>query len=65
VSGLKVIHENNITHRNLKTENILVNYDKGNLTLKIGDFELARTNENISNTICGLVILFFHFFLQL
>jgi serine/threonine protein kinase len=61
VTGLKVIHDNNITHRDLKTENILVNYFEGDLTLKISDFGLA-TNKDLSSTICGYIyycLLFF------
>lgn len=38
LSGVQHIHERNIVHRNLKPENILIDYDG---TAKVGDFGLA------------------------
>jgi serine/threonine protein kinase len=54
VSGLKAIHDNNILHRDLKIENILINYFEEELTLKIGDFGLA-VKKDMGSTFCGLV----------
>ena len=58
VNGLKYLHENNIIHRDLKTENIFVkfynleNYNKVNLDkthIKIGDFGFSIKNEKFSS----------------
>ena len=52
VSGLQYLNSNNIYHRDLKPQNILITK---NLTLKISDFGLAKLCENGSllDTICG------------
>ena len=58
VKGLKYLHENNIIHRDLKSENIFVkfynleNYNKVNLDkthIKIGDFGFSIRNEKFSS----------------
>ena len=52
VSGLKYLYDNNIFHRDLKPQNILV---AENCIIKITDFGLAKEceNNNLSDTICG------------
>ncbi|KAJ5124600.1 uncharacterized protein N7515_008425 [Penicillium bovifimosum] len=51
--GLKYLHERGIVHRDIKPENILV-ADK-NLTVKLGDFGLAKIigEESFTTTLCG------------
>ena len=58
VNGLKYLHENNIIHRDLKTENIFVkfynveNYNKVNLDkthIKIGDFGFSIKDKKFSS----------------
>lgn len=54
--GIKVMHENNIVHRDLKLENILIADD---YTPKIADFGLGRSAENgedVLKTFCGTPI---------
>lgn len=52
ISGLKYLYDNNIFHRDLKPQNILVS---DNCVIKITDFGLAKECEdnNLSDTICG------------
>ena len=52
VLGLKDLHENNIMHRDLKLENLMVDYD-GNL--KIVDFGVARVlrHNELAHSIVG------------
>ena len=61
VNGLKYLHEKNIIHRDLKTENIFVkfynkeNYNNMNLDkthIKIGDFGFSTKEKNFL-TIAG------------
>jgi serine/threonine protein kinase len=58
VNGIHFIHNCKITHRDLKEENIFVNYF-GELKLKIGDLGLS-SNKTQNPTMCGfsLFILF-------
>jgi len=54
-SGLKVLWENNVIHRDLKPQNLLLSISNENLiTLKIGDFGYAKTMEDsLMETLCG------------
>jgi serine/threonine protein kinase len=40
--GLEYIHENNIIHRDMKPQNVLINYDKEELEVRIADFGLSK-----------------------
>ena len=46
--GIKEIHDNNIIHRDLKTENIFL---KENYKIKIGDFGISRQLDSFKNTL--------------
>ncbi len=50
LKGLSFIHLEGILHRDLKPQNILINYSKENniLEVKLADFGLARTYSLIS-----------------
>ena len=49
--GIEYLYRNNIMHRDLKPQNLLINEV---LNLKIGDFGLAKENTfNLKNTYCG------------
>lgn len=51
VNGLKCIHENNVIHRDMKMENLmLVGPDE---KVKIGDFGFATNINDHNNTLCG------------
>jgi non-specific serine/threonine protein kinase len=51
-SGLLYLHHNKIMHRDIKPQNLLINY---NNEIKIIDFGFARhfETENLMNTVCG------------
>lgn len=51
-SGIQCMHENDLVHRDIKCENLLITSDG---TLKIGDFGFARqfTKDDTSYTYCG------------
>lgn len=50
LAGVKFLHENQVFHRDLKIENILVTSKK---ILKIIDFGLAVTSNELTNLMCG------------
>ena len=54
VKGLKVIHQNGYVHRDIKSENVLINTtEKDKKIFKIADFGFARPIESVINTYCG------------
>lgn len=57
LNGLSFLHENNIIHRDLKAENILMSREDGVWTPKITDFGLSRevnNSTNITNSAVGI-----------
>lgn len=54
-AGLKVLRDNNLIHRDLKPQNLLLSTDDGNAVLKIADFGFARALEpqRLAETVCG------------
>ncbi|XP_042498515.1 serine/threonine-protein kinase ATG1a [Macadamia integrifolia] len=54
-SGLKVLRENNLIHRDLKPQNLLLSTNEATPVLKIGDFGFARylTPQGLADTLCG------------
>lgn len=51
LSGLDFLHKNNIVHRDIKTSNIFINSNSGNLF--IGDFGLSKISEDSFKTMLG------------
>ncbi|KAH6798410.1 Protein kinase superfamily protein [Perilla frutescens var. frutescens] len=53
--GLKVLRENNLIHRDLKPQNLLLSINDDNSTLKIADFGFARSLQprGLAETLCG------------
>jgi len=49
-TGMDYLHEKQILHRDLKSQNIWLD---GELKCKIGDFGMSRMNENKTMTLCG------------
>ncbi|MBQ7668127.1 MAG: Stk1 family PASTA domain-containing Ser/Thr kinase [Clostridia bacterium] len=58
-AGLEHAHKNHIIHRDIKSQNILVNSD---LTAKITDFGIARAASNSTITLAGSTIGSVHYF---
>lgn len=42
LSALSHVHHHNIFHRDMKPENLLIDYSTGNPIIKLADFGLAR-----------------------
>lgn len=53
--GLQVLHENNLIHRDLKPQNLLLSTSDRNAVLKIADFGFARSlqPQGLAETLCG------------
>ncbi|CAK9185374.1 unnamed protein product [Ilex paraguariensis] len=54
-AGLQVLRENNVIHRDLKPQNLLLSTKEDNSILKIADFGFARSLQprGLAETICG------------
>lgn len=54
-TGLKVLRENNLIHRDLKPQNLLLSTNDRNAVLKIADFGFARSlqPQGLAETLCG------------
>ncbi|RWR87719.1 serine/threonine-protein kinase ATG1a-like protein isoform X2 [Cinnamomum micranthum f. kanehirae] len=54
-SGLQVLRENNLIHRDLKPQNLLLSSKDETPVLKIGDFGFARylKPQGLADTVCG------------
>lgn len=54
-AGLKVLRENNLIHRDLKPQNLLLSTNDRNAVLKIADFGFARSlqPQGLAETLCG------------
>ncbi|CAH9130572.1 unnamed protein product [Cuscuta epithymum] len=54
-SGLKVLRENNLIHRDLKPQNLLLSVNDDNAVLRIADFGFARSLQprGLAETLCG------------
>ncbi|CAI9766251.1 unnamed protein product [Fraxinus pennsylvanica] len=55
VEGLKILRENNLIHRDLKPQNLLLYTNDNNSVLKIADFGFARSLQpkGLAETLCG------------
>ncbi|KAG9142579.1 hypothetical protein Leryth_011668 [Lithospermum erythrorhizon] len=54
-SGLKILRDNNLIHRDLKPQNLLLSRNDDRATLKIADFGFARSLHplGLAETLCG------------
>lgn len=54
MKGLRLVHEFNYIHRDIKSENVLIKTTEGSRQFKIADFGFARPmNTGPASTICG------------
>lgn len=49
-NGLKYLHNLDIAHRDLKSSNVLINYQEGDIDVKITDFGLSSMKGNIESS---------------
>ncbi|KAJ8899922.1 hypothetical protein K2173_019626 [Erythroxylum novogranatense] len=54
-AGLQILRDNNLIHRDLKPQNLLLSTNDNNAVLKIADFGFARSLQprNLAETLCG------------
>ncbi|KAL6998834.1 Serine/threonine-protein kinase ATG1c [Sarracenia purpurea var. burkii] len=54
-AGLQILRENNLIHRDLKPQNLLLSTNSDNAVLKIADFGFARSLQprGLAETLCG------------
>ncbi|KAL4606620.1 hypothetical protein ACB092_09G116500 [Castanea dentata] len=54
-AGLQILRDNNLIHRDLKPQNLLLSTNDKNSTLKIADFGFARSLQprGLAETLCG------------
>ena len=54
-NALQIMWENNLIHRDIKPQNLLLSNENGNLVLKLADFGFARTVQplDLAETLCG------------
>ncbi|KAM7263675.1 hypothetical protein ACFE04_001358 [Oxalis oulophora] len=54
-TGLKILRDNNVIHRDLKPQNLLLSSNDSNPILKIADFGFARSLQprGLAETLCG------------
>ncbi|KAH8485015.1 hypothetical protein H0E87_026693 [Populus deltoides] len=54
-AGLQILRDNNLIHRDLKPQNLLLSTSDGNAVLKIADFGFARSLQprGLAETLCG------------
>uniref|UniRef100_A0A5B7AJK5 Protein kinase domain-containing protein n=1 Tax=Davidia involucrata TaxID=16924 RepID=A0A5B7AJK5_DAVIN len=54
-AGLQILRENNLIHRDLKPQNLLLSKNDDNSVLKIADFGFARSLQprGLAETLCG------------
>ncbi|KAK9986422.1 hypothetical protein SO802_031373 [Lithocarpus litseifolius] len=54
-AGLQILRDNNLIHRDLKPQNLLLSTNNNNSTLKIADFGFARSLQprGLAETLCG------------
>ena len=66
-SALKILWDNNLIHRDLKPQNLLLQSDESALILKIADFGFARYVEpsDLAETLCGSPLYMVSFSLNL
>jgi serine/threonine-protein kinase ULK/ATG1 len=55
MQGIQFLRKYNLTHRDIKPGNLLLDSDRDDATLKIADFGFARhmVGESLAATLCG------------